>query len=36
VQDSPGIFDVVLLLGRERAVQRIDAALSELDRFAES
>jgi len=36
VQDSPGIFDVVLLLGRERAVERIDAALAELDRLADS
>jgi glutamyl-tRNA synthetase len=31
VQDSPGIFDVILLLGRERALTRIDAALAELD-----
>jgi glutamyl-tRNA synthetase len=36
VQDSPGIFDVVLLLGRERAVERIDAALAELARLADS
>ena len=36
VQDSPGIFDVVLLLGRERAVARIDAALAELARLADS
>jgi glutamyl-tRNA synthetase len=36
VQDSPGIFDVILLLGRERAVERIDAALAELDRLADS
>ena len=36
VQDSPGIFDVILLLGRERAVERIDAALAGLDRLADS
>lgn len=36
VQDSPGIFDVILLLGRERAVERIDLALAELDRLADS
>lgn len=36
VQDSPGIFDVVLLLGRERSIERIDAALAELDRLADS
>ena len=36
VQDSPGIFDVLLLLGRERAVARIDAALAELERLAAS
>lgn len=36
VQDSPGIFDVLLLLGRERAIARIDAALAELDRPATS
>jgi hypothetical protein len=36
VQDSPGIFDVILLLGRERAVDRIDAALAELARLTES
>ncbi len=34
VQDSPGIFDVLLLLGRERCVARVDAALSELERLA--
>jgi hypothetical protein len=36
VQDSPGIFDVILLLGRDRAVERIDAALTELARLADS
>ena len=36
VQDSPGIFDVILLLGRERSIGRIDAALAELDRQANS
>ena len=36
VQDSPGIFDVVLLLGRERSIERIDLALAELDRLASS
>ena len=36
VQDSPGIFDVLLLLGRERSIARIDAALAELDRTAMS
>jgi glutamyl-tRNA synthetase len=36
VQDSPGIFDVILLLGRERALTRIDAALAELDRLQTS
>lgn len=36
VQDSPGIFDVVLLLGRERSIERIDLALAELDRLANS
>jgi glutamyl-tRNA synthetase len=36
VQDSPGIFDVILLLGRDRAIDRIDAALAELDRLAVS
>jgi glutamyl-tRNA synthetase len=34
VQDSPGIFDVILLLGRERSIQRIDAALAELEGLA--
>jgi len=33
VQDSPGIFDVILLLGRERSISRITAALAELDRL---
>jgi glutamyl-tRNA synthetase len=33
VQDSPGIFDVILLLGRDRSVERIDAALAELERL---
>ena len=32
VQDSPGIFDVLLLLGRERSLERIDDALADLDR----
>ena len=27
---SPGIFDVLLILGRERALRRIDAALTYL------
>jgi glutamyl-tRNA synthetase len=36
VQDSPGIFDVVLLLGRDRSVARIEAALAELERLADS
>lgn len=36
VQDSPGIFDVLLLLGRESSLERIDAALAELDRLADS
>jgi glutamyl-tRNA synthetase len=36
VQDSPGIFDVILLLGRERSIQRIDAALAEFERLAAS
>jgi glutamyl-tRNA synthetase len=36
VQDSPGIFDVILLVGRERALGRIDAALAELDRLETS
>jgi len=36
VQDSPGIFDVLLLLGRERSVARIDAALAELERLTAS
>jgi len=31
VQDSPGIFDVIRLLGRERCVRRIDAALAEIE-----
>jgi glutamyl-tRNA synthetase len=34
VQDSPGIFDVILLLGRDRSVERIAAALAELERLA--
>jgi len=34
VPDSPGIFDVLLLLGRERAVTRVETALSELERRA--
>ena len=33
VQDSPGIFDVLRLLGQERAVARIDEALAELERL---
>jgi glutamyl-tRNA synthetase len=33
VQDSPGIFDVLLLLGRERSVERVEAALNELERL---
>ncbi|MCL7971330.1 MAG: glutamate--tRNA ligase family protein, partial [marine benthic group bacterium] len=32
VQDSPGIFDVLVLLGREKSVERIDAALAEIER----
>jgi glutamyl-tRNA synthetase len=32
VADSPGMFDVLVLLGRERALRRMDAALVELDR----
>jgi glutamyl-tRNA synthetase len=36
VQDSPGIFDVILLLGRDRTIDRIDTALAELDRLAVS
>jgi glutamyl-tRNA synthetase len=27
---SPGIFDVILLLGRDRAVARLDRALADL------
>lgn len=34
VADSPGIFDVLVLLGRERVLRRVDAALSELERRA--
>ncbi len=30
--ESPGIFDVLVLLGRERALERIDRALAELTR----
>jgi glutamyl-tRNA synthetase len=33
VQDSPGIFDVILLLGRDLSVERIDAGLEELARL---
>ncbi|NNK48928.1 MAG: glutamate--tRNA ligase [Gemmatimonadetes bacterium] len=33
VQDSPGIFDVLVLLGADRAVTRVDAALAELERL---
>jgi glutamyl-tRNA synthetase len=29
---SPGIFDVLMLLGRDRSLARIDAALKELAR----
>jgi len=29
---SPGIFDVLMLLGRERSLARIDAALQQLAR----
>jgi glutamyl-tRNA synthetase len=29
--ESPGIFDVILLLGRERSVERLDKALKALD-----
>ena len=36
VQDSPGIFDVLLLLGQESSLERIDAALAEIDRLAAS
>jgi glutamyl-tRNA synthetase len=36
VPDSPGIFDVILLLGRERSIARIDAGLAELDRLTAS
>jgi glutamyl/glutaminyl-tRNA synthetase len=34
VADSPGIFDVLALLGRQRALRRIDDALVELERIA--
>lgn len=36
VQDSPGIFDVLRLLGRERSLERIEAAIAEIDRLAVS
>jgi len=32
VQDSPGIFGVLVLLGRERSLERIDAALTQIER----
>jgi len=32
VQDSPGIFDVLALLGREKSIERIDMALTRIDR----
>ena len=35
VQDSPGIFDVLRLLGPARSLRRVDAALAELARLAE-
>ncbi|MDP2470539.1 MAG: glutamate--tRNA ligase [Candidatus Palauibacterales bacterium] len=36
VQDSPGIFDVMTLLGRDRCIERIDRALSEIERIGAS
>jgi len=34
--ESPGIFDVILLLGRERCVERLDRALEALSKLPDS
>jgi hypothetical protein len=31
MSDSPGIFDVLGLLGRDRTIERIDRAIERLD-----
>jgi hypothetical protein len=31
LSDSPGIFDVLGLLGRDRTIERIDSAIERLD-----
>ena len=34
--ESPGIFDVILLLGRERCIERLDKALTAIGELPDS